>query len=109
MGRLKGNYVGGYSKKEFKADIRAWNLEIKGVSTGRFKKVVYVLPVKPVEVKAVRKALHVTQLDFANVVGVSLPTVKAWERGARKPDGVASRLIRLLKKDVKFAEVWAKA
>ena len=106
MAKLEGNYVGGYSIKEAKADARAIKLEMQGIHTGHFKKTIYILPAKPAEVKAARKALHVTQLVFANIVGVSLPTIKAWERGARQPDGVASRLIRLIKRDAKFAETW---
>jgi DNA-binding transcriptional regulator YiaG len=107
MKKLKGNYIGGYSLKEFKEDLKAFDLETQGIHTGKFRKSIVVLPAKPDEVKAARKALHVTQQDFANVIGVSLPTVKAWERGARQPDGVASKLIRLLRKQTKFANIWA--
>jgi putative transcriptional regulator len=109
MPRLTSNYVGGYTWKEAQADARAFKKELAGIDTGHFTKVIVKLPATPAEVKATRKALRVSQAAFAELVGVSAPSVKAWERGARRPDGVASRLIRLLKKDPSFVKVWAKA
>ena len=109
MPKLIGKYVGSYTYKEAVADARAMRKEEAGIDTGHFRKTVVKLPPTPDEVKATRKALHVSQAAFAELVGVSAPSVKAWERGARRPDGVTSRLIRLLKKDPSFVHVWAKA
>ena len=61
------------------------------------------------EVKAARKAIHATQRNFAAVVGVSVETVKAWEAGRRAPEGPASKAIRLIRKDSKFALLFASA
>ncbi len=54
-------------------------------------------PASPQEVKTVRKALHLTQVRFARVVGESPSAVEHWEQGIRRPSGSASRLIRMLK------------
>lgn len=109
MPRLIGKYVGGYTWKEAQADARAFKLELKGIDTGHFTKTRVPLPASPAEVKAARKALKVSQTGFAELVGVSAPSVKAWERGARRPDGVASKVIRLLKKDPGFVKMWVGA
>jgi DNA-binding transcriptional regulator YiaG len=109
MTTKKSNIIGGYAAKDLQEDRRAFLLEEKGVDTGHFKKTIYVLPAKPAEVKEVRKKLAVTQQDFADIVGVSLQTIKAWETGLRHPDGPASKLMRILQKDPKFAARWARA
>jgi putative transcriptional regulator len=54
-------------------------------------------PATTQEVKGVRKALHLTQVGFASVVGESPSAVEHWEQGIRRPSGSASRLIRILK------------
>lgn len=61
------------------------------------------LPKSAEAAKFVRSRLHITQKEFAKTIGASLATVKAWESGARKPDGVASKLLQLLAKDKKLA------
>ncbi len=37
-------------------------------------------------IKQLRKNLHISQADFAEMVGASLRTVSAWERGETIPD-----------------------
>jgi putative transcriptional regulator len=59
------------------------------------------------EVVEARKSIHATQRRFAEVVGVSVETVRAWEAGRRKPEGPASKAIRLIRKDKHFAELLA--
>jgi putative transcriptional regulator len=55
------------------------------------------------EVKAARKAVASTQRQFAELVGVSLETVKSWEAGKRTPEGIASKVMRILIKKPKIA------
>jgi len=38
------------------------------------------------KIREMRKSLHLSQTDFAELVGVSLRTVGAWERGETLPD-----------------------
>jgi len=54
------------------------------------------IPATSKEVKAARKAVASTQRQFAEMIGVSLETVKAWEAGKRTPEGIASKVLRLL-------------
>lgn len=51
------------------------------------------------DVKDVREQLNVSQPIFAQILGVSDDTVKAWERGANKPSGSSARLIQIAKED----------
>ncbi len=46
-------------------------------------------------VKAVRAKLALSQPVFAAALNVSPQTVKAWERGARTPDGPTLRLLEI--------------
>ena len=43
----------------------------------------------PERIKAIRKALSLTQKAFANEVGVHVVTVIRWEGGGFKPSGLA--------------------
>jgi putative transcriptional regulator len=38
----------------------------------------------PVDVKAVRTRLKKSQLEFANMIGVSVSTLQKWEQGRRR-------------------------
>jgi putative transcriptional regulator len=51
------------------------------------------------DVKMVRKNLGMTQKDFALSLGISLATLRHWERGDRKPHGPALILLNLVEKD----------
>lgn len=54
-----------------------------------------VFKFSPIGVKNVRKKLHVSQLEFAHMIGVSVDTLQNWEQGRRKPDGPALALLRV--------------
>ena len=56
------------------------------------------------EIKEIRRKAGLTQVAFANVLGVSPKTVEAWERGRNRPDGPARRMMGLLHEDARFAE-----
>lgn len=51
------------------------------------------------EIKKVRLSLGMTQITFAEVMGVSVKTVEAWEAGTNKPIGSARRLLSILQKE----------
>jgi len=87
------------------ANTDAHQAEVSGKEPRR-SKVVARSPLSPAEIKATRKALKVSQARFADIVGVSAHSVTAWERGVRRPDGVTSRLIRLLGRDPDFIQTW---
>ena len=51
------------------------------------------------QIKDVRLSLGMTQITFAEVMGVSPKTVEAWEAGTNKPIGAARRFLSVLKTD----------
>lgn len=52
---------------------------------------------KAKEIQALRKMIFkMTQAEFAIVLNVSLPTLRSWEQGSRKPSDSALRLLQLL-------------
>lgn len=55
-------------------------------------------------IKEIREALNLSQMIFAEAIGVSVKTVEAWESGRNKPQGPASRFLQLLDQDHHFLE-----
>lgn len=54
---------------------------------------------KPVDVKAVRRQLGMSQTEFARMIGVSVATLQNWEQGRRRPEGPARALLRVAAAD----------
>ena len=54
---------------------------------------------KAAEIKQIRKELGMTQVLFAEFMGVSTKTVEAWEAGRNMPDGPARRILAMLQID----------
>ena len=46
-------------------------------------------------IREIRRTFDVSQREFAKMLNVSLATVRAWEQGARTPDGAATRLLAI--------------
>jgi putative transcriptional regulator len=53
---------------------------------------------RPVDIKRIRKRLHVSQTQFSLMIGVSKSTLQNWEQGRREPDGPAKALLRIVDK-----------
>ena len=54
--------------------------------------------VTPLDVKAIRSNVGMTQREFAASFGISLGTLRHWERGDRQPHGPARVLLNVLAK-----------
>lgn len=48
------------------------------------------------QIKNVRESLNLTQVEFADRLGVSQATVSLWETGARRPTGSALKMIEVV-------------
>ena len=48
------------------------------------------------EIKRLREANNVSQPVFAVYLGTSASTVRQWETGAKKPSGIAARMLELV-------------
>ena len=53
----------------------------------------------PVDVKAIRNQIGMSQPEFASAFGISIGTLRHWERGDRKPRGPALVLLNVVKKN----------
>lgn len=53
----------------------------------------------PLDIKAVRVKVGMTQAEFAATFGISLGTLRHWERGDRKPQGPALVLLNVVAKE----------
>jgi putative transcriptional regulator len=87
--------------------------ELKGFMEGKpskyWHRVQYPKPVDKVEVKEVRRSLKLTQLAFAQALGMSLSTIRSWEQGTKKPDGLARKVLRTLMQTPDLLQDLAKA
>ena len=59
-----------------------------------------IVLITPDEIRAIRAAYRMTQEQFAQMFGISLGTLRHWERGDRKPQGPAMTLLNVIQKDL---------
>ena len=87
---------------EFFDDLMTGLNEAIAIERGELKgrKTVYeIQPVKKynnTQIKQIRNSIGMTQVLFADYMGVSSKTVEAWEKGTNHPTGTACRLISML-------------
>ena len=87
---------------EFFDDLMTGLNEAIAIERGELKgrKTVYeIQPVKRynnTQIKQIRNSIGMTQVLFADYMGVSSKTVEAWEKGTNHPTGTACRLISML-------------
>ena len=77
--------------------------KLKGVKTRR----VTITPLPHYSGKKIKKIRSKTKLSqkiFANVLGVSVKTVEAWESGKNEPARPAQRILAFLDTDINFLE-----
>jgi DNA-binding transcriptional regulator YiaG len=48
--------------------------------------------------------VHMSQTEFAALLNVKVPTVRAWEQGINVPSGAAARLLQALDQDPTLVE-----
>lgn len=54
--------------------------------------------IEPLEIKRLRERNHVSQPVFARYLNTSESTVEKWETGAKKPSGMALKLLTIVRK-----------
>lgn len=55
--------------------------------------------IAPIELKEIRNKVKMSQSEFASAFGISLGTLRHWERGDRKPRGPALVLLNVVAKE----------
>ena len=53
----------------------------------------------PLDVKNIRSNMDMSQTEFASAFGISVSTLRHWERGDREPHGPALVLLNVVKKE----------
>ena len=84
-------------KTEFNS-IKAGLKEAINFSEGKAHKVV-IHEFKPVDVKHIRADVGMSQREFAAAFGISVNTLRHWERGDRRPNGPALVLLNVLSRE----------
>ncbi|MGC0798009.1 DNA-binding transcriptional regulator [Pantoea agglomerans] len=53
---------------------------------------------QPIEIKALREKLNVSQPVFASYLNTSVSTVQKWESGVKRPGGLSLKLLTVVQK-----------
>ncbi|MDQ7015382.1 MAG: NadS family protein [Gammaproteobacteria bacterium] len=85
---------------EFFESIKQGLNEAIDYSTGTVSKAI-VHEFSPVDVKNIRTKMAMSQTEFASAFGISVSTLRHWERGDRVPQGPALVLLNVVEKDPK--------
>ena len=83
---------------EFAEGIKKGLNEAVAYSKGKCPKAV-VHQFTPVDVKRIRSNLGMSQNEFASAFGISVSTLRHWERGDRIPHGPALVLLNIVEKE----------
>ena len=54
---------------------------------------------KPVDVKAIRKRVKMSQAEFSRAYGISKRALQEWEQGGRRPDSAARAYLTVIAKE----------
>src|ERR1700681_3064246 len=54
---------------------------------------------KPIDVKAIRKRVRMSQAEFSRAYGISKRALQEWEQGGRQPDSAARAYLTVISKE----------
>jgi putative transcriptional regulator len=54
---------------------------------------------KPIDVKAIRKRVKMSQAEFSRAYGISKRALQEWEQGGRQPDSAARAYLSVIAKE----------
>jgi putative transcriptional regulator len=54
---------------------------------------------KPIDVKAVRRRVKMSQAEFSRAYGISKRALQEWEQGGRQPDSAARAYLTVISKE----------
>lgn len=57
------------------------------------------ISIAPEEIRLIRDSLNMTQAEFSNLFHISLPTLRNWEQGRKKPNTLATIMLLMIKKN----------
>lgn len=56
---------------------------------------------KPQSIKKIRQSMGMTQVEFADYLGMAPVTISSYETGVRRPSKYVVKLIRYVEKEIK--------
>ena len=78
--------------------IKTWLEEAINFAEGKVHKAV-IHKFEPVDVKNIRADVGMSQREFAAAFGISVNTLRHWERGDRRPNGPALVLLNVMSRE----------
>jgi putative transcriptional regulator len=84
--------------KEAYESIKQGLTEAIAHASGKQDKIIRVYRPNKINVKAIRNKIGMTQMQFASSFGISVATLRHWERGDRIPHGPARVLLSVIDK-----------
>jgi putative transcriptional regulator len=81
-------------------DLKAGLSEVDAFLAGQGSGYKVTVP-SEIDVKSIRKGLHMTQARFSDAFGFSLDAVKHWEGGRRTPEAQARAFLTVIAKNPK--------
>ncbi len=54
---------------------------------------------KPIDIKAIRKRVKMSQTEFSRAYGISKRALQEWEQGGRQPDSAARSYLTVIAKE----------
>jgi putative transcriptional regulator len=69
----------------------------------------FPIPPTPDEMRSLRRKVHMSQSQMANLLNTPKKTYQNWEQGLRKPDGAITLLLNLLRKEPKVVKLLMEA
>ena len=72
-------------------------------TTAALKRGDFTRPIKPEQIKAVRRKTGLSQSHFAARLQLNVATIRNWEQGRTYPDGAAITLLTIIDREPKLA------
>jgi putative transcriptional regulator len=86
-------------------DIRASLQEALAHASGkRTRAAIHRITPRETSAREARLKLGLSQLEFANLIGTGVGTIRKWELGTRRPSGAARTLIEVIKVEPKAVQ-----
>jgi putative transcriptional regulator len=86
----------GAKKKSFGADLIQGMKQVLAHERGKLE-LEQVRP-RPIDVKALRKRVKMSQAEFSRAYGISKRALQEWEQGGRQPDSAARAYLTVIAK-----------
>lgn len=83
-------------KRSFGADLIEGMKQVAAHQRGKIE-LEQVWP-KPIDVKAIRKRVKMSQAEFSRAYGISKRALQEWEQGGRQPDSAARSYLTVIEK-----------